>query len=333
MPKWRPPKGRRAVYWWTSEIGNLRGACSEARRAYYRSQRRRRDGPDVTEGLRSIYNDRKRAHRGAICEAKERAHQEVLRGLDDDPWGRPYRSARKRLKGAGMPLVESLEPAFLDRVVADLFPLPPDIVPPCMAATVVEAAGEMAPEVSDIEMEAILTRLKARKKAPGPDGVHARVLAVVLPHMEVSVRELYTACLRSGRFPVAWKTGRLCLVRKEGRSADSSAAYRPIVLLDEAGKALEWVVASRLCRHLSAEGPDLSEAQYGFRAGRSTLDALWDLRSHTSGVVDGGGRALATYDVSIKGKILTEDKDGDNNVCARARSLHPRRRAETSALS
>ncbi|CAH4001118.1 unnamed protein product [Pieris brassicae] len=188
-----------------------------------------------------------------------------------------------------MPLVESLEPAFLDRVVADLFPLPPDIVPPCMAATVVEAAGEMAPEVSDIEMEAILTRLKARKKAPGPDGVHARVLAVVLPHMEVSVRELYTACLRSGRFPVAWKTGRLCLVRKEGRSADSSAAYRPIVLLDEAGKALEWVVASRLCRHLSAEGPDLSEAQYGFRAGRSTLDALWDLRSHTSGVVDGGG--------------------------------------------
>ncbi|CAH4033561.1 unnamed protein product [Pieris brassicae] len=99
-------------------------------------QRRRRDGPDVTEGLRSIYNDRKRALRGAICEAKERAHQDVLRGLDDDPWRRPYRSARKRLKGAGMPLVESLEPAFLDRVVADLFPLPPDIVPPCMAATV-----------------------------------------------------------------------------------------------------------------------------------------------------------------------------------------------------
>ncbi|CAH3987251.1 unnamed protein product [Pieris brassicae] len=307
MPKWRPPKGRRAVYWWTSEIGNLRGACSEARRAYYRSQRRRRDGPDVTEGLRSIYNDRKRALRGAICEAKERAHQEVLRGLDDDPWGRPYRSARKRLKGAGMPLVESLEPAFLDRVVADLFPLPPDIVPPCMAATVVEAAGEMAPEVSDIEMEAILTRLKARKKAPGPDGVHARVLAVVLPHMEVSVRELYTACLRSGRVPVAWKTGRLCLVRKEGRSADSSAAYRPIVLLDEAGKALEWVVASRLCRHLSAEGPDLSEAQYGFRAGRSTLDALWDLRSHTSGVVDGGGRALAVSEeiLAVYLKILS----------------------------
>ncbi|CAH4036577.1 unnamed protein product [Pieris brassicae] len=66
-----------------------------------------------------------------------------------------------------MPLVESLEPAFLDRVVADLFPLPPDIVPPCMAATVVEAAGEMAPKVSDIEMEAILTRLKARKTRIG----------------------------------------------------------------------------------------------------------------------------------------------------------------------
>ncbi|CAH4022267.1 unnamed protein product [Pieris brassicae] len=41
-------------------------------------------------------------------------------------------------------------------------PLPPDMFPPCMAAPIVEAAGgegEMAPEVSDIEMEAILTRL------------------------------------------------------------------------------------------------------------------------------------------------------------------------------
>jgi hypothetical protein len=39
----------------------------------------------------------------------------------------------------------------------------------------------------------------------------------------------------------------------------------------EAGKLLERVIAACLGRHLSRTGPDLSEAQYGFREGRGTI--------------------------------------------------------------
>ncbi|XP_026317743.1 uncharacterized protein LOC113228604 [Hyposmocoma kahamanoa] len=40
-------------------------------------------------------------------------------------------------------------------------------------------------------------------------------------------------CLRTGLFPRCWKEGRLILVPKPGRPADSPSGFRPLVLLDE----------------------------------------------------------------------------------------------------
>ncbi|CAH2103020.1 unnamed protein product [Euphydryas editha] len=120
--------------------------------------------------------------------------------------------------------------------------------------------------VTEAEMEAVITRLQSKKRAPGPDGVHGRVLAIALGHLGDSLRELFDRCLRSGQFPEAWKEGRLCLLPKARRTPDSVSAVRPVVLLNEAGKALEKIVASRLVQHLEeGSGPGLSESQFGFR--------------------------------------------------------------------
>ncbi|KAA5586394.1 reverse transcriptase family protein, partial [Pseudomonas aeruginosa] len=96
-----------------------------------------------------------------------------------------------------------------------------------------------------------------------------------------------------GRFPSLWRTGRLVLLRKEGRPVDTAAGYRPIVLLDEAGKLLERILAARIVRHLVGVGPDLSAEQYGFREGRSTVDAILRVRSLSDEAVSRGGVALA----------------------------------------
>ncbi|CAH4036571.1 unnamed protein product [Pieris brassicae] len=132
---------------------------------------------------------------------------------------------------------------MLDRVITGLFPLPPNIVPPRMVTSVVEGGVDsgQASEVSDSEIESILCRLKSRNKAPGPDGLHARVLAVTFPYMGETIRGMFDLCLRSGRFPTIWKEGQLCLIRKEARALNSPGAYRPIILLDEGlrgGRAL-----------------------------------------------------------------------------------------------
>ncbi|KAJ0169886.1 hypothetical protein K1T71_014492 [Dendrolimus kikuchii] len=85
---------------------------------------------------------------------------------------------------------------------------------------------------------------------------------------------LFGACLEQGQFPQRWKTGKLVLLRKEGRPADSPSAYRPIVLLDEVGKLFERIIVDRLVQHLSTTGPDLADNQFGFRTGGLAEEAV-----------------------------------------------------------
>jgi len=69
--------------------------------------------------------------------------------------------------------------------------------------------------------------------------------------------------------------------------------------LDEAGKLLERIVASRLQTHLSQVGPDLAESQIGFREGRSTVDAIHRVRAFAEEAVSRGGVVAAvSLDIS-----------------------------------
>ena len=66
------------------------------------------------------------------------------------------------------------------------------------------------------------------------------------------------------------------LIGKGKGPADAPSSYRPLCMLDTAGKLLEKLVRPHLQAALKAAG-DLSERQYGFRTGRSTVDALQEV--------------------------------------------------------
>lgn len=105
--------------------------------------------------------------------------------------------------------------------------------------------------------------------------------------------------MREGKFPPAWKEANIVLFPKGGKPRDQPSAYRPICLLDEVGKIFERIICDRLVWHLSREGPNLNEDQYGFRAGRSTVDAIGRVRSVAGSVTKEGGMALAiSLDIS-----------------------------------
>ena len=148
------------------------------------------------------------------------------------------------------------------------------------------------PEVTGVDLRVAVARLKAKNTAPGPDGLPGKAWVLALEALGPRLRGLLSACLERGQFPLRWKTGKLVLIRKPGRPADSPSAYRPIVLLDEVGKLFERVVAHRLVAHLGGIGPDLADHQFGFRKGRSTVDAIMRVRALTTGdaVSRGGGR-------------------------------------------
>ena len=300
MPRSRRPDPRHAVYWWSVEIEGLRAACRTARKAYQRCRRRRRRDEGEETRLYDAYREARRVLKRAIGEAKDRARSEMLEGLNSDPWGRPFKAARAQLRPIGPPLTETLQPAFLGEVVRVLFPArTEDFSPPVMAPPEAEEATfPPPPPVTAEELGAVVRQLRAKKTAPGPDGVPARVLAISFLELGDRFRSLYDRCLAVGRFPRSWKVGQLVLLHKEGKPTDSPSAYRPIVLLDEAGKMLEKIVASRLVEHLGGSGPNLSEAQYGFRAGRSTIDALACLRSLTGAASERGmGVMVVSLDI------------------------------------
>ncbi|CAK1579233.1 unnamed protein product [Parnassius mnemosyne] len=147
------------------------------------------------------------------------------------------------------------------------------------------------PEGTGVDLRVAVRRLKARNTAPGPNGLPGKAWVLASEALGRRLEGLLSACLERGQFPLRWKTGKLVLIQKPGRPADSPSAYRPVVLLDEVGKLFERVIANRLAEHLAGTGPDLAEHQFGFRKRRSTVDAIMRVRALTTGdaVARGGG--------------------------------------------
>ena len=76
-----------------------------------------------------------------------------------------------------------------------------------------------------------------------------------------------------GHFPDRWKIQKLVLLPKPGKPPGYPASYRPICLLDTVGKLLERLILNRLTTFTEGEH-GLSNRQFGFRKGRSTVDAV-----------------------------------------------------------
>ncbi|CAK1585622.1 unnamed protein product [Parnassius mnemosyne] len=300
MPRVRPGSARRQVYWWSRELTSLREACVAARHLYARHRRLRIRPPNaaaIEAELYEGYRAAKTALREAIMRARDRAREEMLETLDRDPWGRPYKMVRDKLRTWAPPLTQSLRPQLVEDVVSALFPArgehppPPMAPPPAVPEADHQDDDDGIPEGTGVDLRVAVRRLKARNTAPGPDGLPGKAWVLASEALGPRLEGLLSACLERGQFPLRWTTGKLVLIRKPGRPADSPSAYRPVVLLDEVGKFFERVIANRLAEHLAGTGPDLAEHQFGFRKRRSTVDAIMRVRALTTGdaVARGGG--------------------------------------------
>jgi len=109
--------------------------------------------------------------------------------------------------------------------------------------------------------------------------------------------QCFTQCLKESVFPTDWKLARLVLLRKQGKPEGEPSSYRPICLLSESEKLFEQVLAERLRAHLDDCG-GLSEDQFGFRKGRSTVDTIFRLRESVE-VATGEGRVALAISLDV----------------------------------
>ena len=150
------------------------------------------------------------------------------------------------------------------------------------------------------ELKRVGGRLKANT-APGIDELSNEILKEVIGVYPEILLEVFNSCLREGRFFADWKKQRLVLMRKGNKLLGDASSYRPICLLDTIGKFLVEMILQKLQSHIVREnGP--SENQFGFRKGRSTVDAIQEVVDIANKARSGTGKlkgfcALISIDI------------------------------------
>ena len=124
---------------------------------------------------------------------------------------------------------------------------------------------------SEEEVLSIINRLKT-KTSSGPDELSSDTLKKIKLDILRPLTFLINALLEDGLFPDFWKLAKLIPLFKGGDATDSQN-YRPISLLSILGKVFEYVILDRLVNFFDKH-KILSPNQFGFRKGRSTVDAV-----------------------------------------------------------
>ncbi|KAL5594222.1 uncharacterized protein BROUX77_007569 [Berkeleyomyces rouxiae] len=120
------------------------------------------------------------------------------------------------------------------------------------------------------------------KKAPGPDGMNAKIIQIAFEAHPAPFLSVYKALSRLGIHPTLWKQATGIVLAKDGK-ADYSVvkSYRIISLLNCLGKVLEKVFATRLGYLANCHDSSLlDDTQLGGRKQRSAMDAALVYVSH-----------------------------------------------------
>lgn len=263
-------KARKSVHWWSPEISTLRNTANHLRRVFQRE--RKKHGPAGSADAKSNAKAAKRALANAIKKAKETAWRDLCDLVQKDTWGLPYKLVMDKLTRPP-PIPELDTPGRLRQIVDGLFPQHPlrD-----KTNWPLNLSSDPSWKIDEAELKNAARSLKPNI-APGPDGISNKVVRSVVSLNPHALLQVYNTCLENGTFPDTWKNARLVLIRKGDKPLDAPSSYRPLCLLDCLGKLLEKILDNRLRSFLDAND-GLHDRQFGFRKGRSTIDALNTLK-------------------------------------------------------
>ena len=123
-------------------------------------------------------------------------------------------------------------------------------------------------------------------KASGPDLISARMLKCTADSIAPSLTKLFNISINLGRFPESWKTSSVVPIPKSSNHKEASN-YRPISLLPVVSKILERHFHQHITSYLSEANP-LSNKQWGFQAGKSTVTALLSVTHEWFKILESG---------------------------------------------
>jgi hypothetical protein len=137
-----------------------------------------------------------------------------------------------------------------------------------------------------------LAKLKI-DKSPGADQLYPRVLYEAREEIAEPLLMIYKKSIVSGKLPDDWKIADVVALYKKG-SRSEVGNYRPVSLTSICCKIMESLLRDHIMQHLLANKL-LSNSQYGFIKGRSTMLQLLHLLDKWTEYLEQGGQIDAVY--------------------------------------
>ncbi|KAH1256215.1 LINE-1 retrotransposable element ORF2 protein [Glycine max] len=122
------------------------------------------------------------------------------------------------------------------------------------------------------EVKEVLKRM-SNGKAVGPDNIPIEVWKTLGDRGLEWLTELFNEIMRSKRMPEEWRRSTLVPIYKNKGDIQNCANYRGIKLMSHTMKLWERVIERRLRKETQ-----VTENQFGFMPGRSTMEAIYLLR-------------------------------------------------------
>jgi hypothetical protein len=126
----------------------------------------------------------------------------------------------------------------------------------------------------DINPNMVLEAIQKLKvsKAPGPDGIHAKVIIECKDIFSHVLHIIFSKSLQEGSLPLQWKKANVRALFKKG-SKTNCANYRPVSLTSIICKLFEGLVRDQIMKFLEIHNL-ITDHQHGFRSGHSCTTQL-----------------------------------------------------------
>ncbi|MFZ2538708.1 MAG: reverse transcriptase family protein [Oscillospiraceae bacterium] len=152
-------------------------------------------------------------------------------------------------------------------------------------------------DMSDLIISEELIKSKLSKlkidKSPGLDLLHPRVLVECKETLAEPLKLIFTKSLLTGCVPDDWKSAEVVALYKKGPRNDRGN-YRPVSLTSVCCKVQESLIRDHIMNFL-VKNNLLSNRQYGFIKGRSTMLQLLHMLDKWTTYLEEGGQVDAIY--------------------------------------
>jgi len=148
-----------------------------------------------------------------------------------------------------------------------------------------------AEETNMQELKEIVNSIKSNSS--GSDGISLKTFKLIMVYLLPCLVYMINLSLKSGEFPQKLKEARVIPLHKSGSKTDLTN-WRPISLLSVFSKMYEKVMHKKLYAHLTKHG-FLSDSQFGFRKGHSTVHAMQHFLDFLNTSMENGEMTLSVF--------------------------------------